>query len=153
MQQLQCACFPSEYKSVFHMSERRATRSKTQHPLWSTDMLPMSWPECSQMIINRKFCMNLNASSLIKNMFLKTSLWCIIVVLIGIIKIAFVIGRGQRKRFTTTYATYVVSSNPVHGEVYSIRHYVIKFVSDLWQVSGFLRVPRFPPPIKLTATI
>ena len=29
----------------------------------------------------------------------------------------------------------------------------IKFVSDLWQVSGFLRVLRFPPPIKLTATI
>jgi len=25
----------------------------------------------------------------------------------------------------------VVSSNPVHGEVYSIQHYVIKFVSDL----------------------
>ena len=24
-----------------------------------------------------------------------------------------------------------VSSNPVHGEVYSIQHYVIKFVSDL----------------------
>jgi hypothetical protein len=35
--------------------------------------------------------------------------------------------------------------------VYSIQHYVIKFVSDLWQVSGFLRVLRFPPPIKLTA--
>jgi hypothetical protein len=32
-------------------------------------------------------------------------------------------------------------------------HYVIKFVSDLRQVSGFLRVLRFPPPIKLTATI
>ena len=30
---------------------------------------------------------------------------------------------------------------------------VIKFVSDLRQVSGFLRVLRFPPPIKLTATI
>jgi hypothetical protein len=29
-------------------------------------------------------------------------------------------------------------------------HYVIKFVSDLRQVDGFLR---FPPPIKLTATI
>jgi hypothetical protein len=27
--------------------------------------------------------------------------------------------------------TKVVSSNPVHGEVYSIQHYVIKFVSDL----------------------
>ena len=41
----------------------------------------------------------------------------------------------------------VVGSNPVHGEVYLIQHYVIKFVS------GFLRVLRFPPPIKLTATI
>ena len=47
----------------------------------------------------------------------------------------------------------VVSSNPVHGEVYSIQHYVIKFVSDLRQVGGFLRVLLFPPPIKLTATI
>ena len=47
----------------------------------------------------------------------------------------------------------VVSSNPVHGEVYSIQHYVIKFVSDLRQVSDFLRVFRFPPAIKLTAMI
>jgi hypothetical protein len=31
----------------------------------------------------------------------------------------------------------VVSSNPVHGEVYSIQHYVIKLVSNLWQVGGF----------------
>jgi hypothetical protein len=49
--------------------------------------------------------------------------------------------------------TKVVSSNPVHGEVYSIQHYVIKFVSDLRQLSGFLRVLQFPPPIKLTAMI
>ena len=28
--------------------------------------------------------------------------------------------------------------------------HVIKFVSDLRQVRGFLRVLRFPPPIKLT---
>jgi hypothetical protein len=28
-----------------------------------------------------------------------------------------------------------------------------KVVSDLWQVSGFCQVIRFPPPIKLTATI
>jgi hypothetical protein len=27
--------------------------------------------------------------------------------------------------------TKVVSSNPVHGEVYSIQHYVMKFVSDM----------------------
>ena len=49
--------------------------------------------------------------------------------------------------------TKVVSSNPVHGEVYSMQHYVIKFVSDLRQIGGFLQVLRFPPPIKLTAMI
>ena len=43
---------------------------------------------------------------------------------------------------------------PRSGEVYSIQHYVINFVSDLRQVSGFLWVLlRFPPPIKLTATL
>ena len=36
--------------------------------------------------------------------------------------------------------TNVVSLNPTHGEVYSIQHYVIKVVSDLRQVSGFLQV-------------
>jgi hypothetical protein len=49
--------------------------------------------------------------------------------------------------------TNVVSSNPAQGEVYSIQHYVIKFVRDLRQVGGVLRVFRIPPPIKLTATI
>jgi hypothetical protein len=47
--------------------------------------------------------------------------------------------------------TNVVSSNPVHGKVYLIQYYVMKFVIDLRQISGFLQV--FPPPIKLTATI
>ena len=40
--------------------------------------------------------------------------------------------------------TTVVSSNPAHGKVYSIQFYVIKFVRDLWQISGFLRVLHFP---------
>jgi hypothetical protein len=53
----------------------------------------------------------------------------------------------------TCITTKVMSSNPVHGEVHSIQYYVIKFVSDLQQVSGFLRVLRFPPTIKLTAPI
>ena len=35
------------------------------------------------------------------------------------------------------------------GSGRGVQHYVIKFVSDLRQVSGFLR---FPPPLKLTAT-
>ena len=42
--------------------------------------------------------------------------------------------------------TKIVSLNPFNGEVYSIQHYVIKFVSDLWQDGGFLQVFRFPPP-------
>jgi hypothetical protein len=49
--------------------------------------------------------------------------------------------------------TNVVNSNPAHGEMYSIKHYVIKFVSDLQQVGGFLWVLWFPPPIWLTALI
>ena len=63
----------------------------------------------------------------------------------------FFICRGRCRRdhmlvaFTTTYtiSAYhhnIVSSNPSHGKVYSIQHYVIKFVSDLRQVSGFLLV-------------
>jgi hypothetical protein len=44
-------------------------------------------------------------------------------------------------------------SNLVHGDVNPIQHYVIKFVSYLREVGGFLRVLLFPPPIKLTATI
>jgi hypothetical protein len=44
--------------------------------------------------------------------------------------------------------TKVVSSNPDHIEVYSIQHCVKKFVSDLGQIGGFLRLFWFPPPIK-----
>jgi len=58
--------------------------------------------------------------------------------------------------FITTYmksvptSTEVVSLNPAHGEMYLIQLYVIKFVSDLWQVSGYLQ---FPPPINLATMI
>jgi hypothetical protein len=38
--------------------------------------------------------------------------------------------------------------NSSFGEVYMMQQYVIKFVSDLRQVSGFLR---FAPPIKLAS--
>ena len=46
---------------------------------------------------------------------------------------------------------YLTHQFSVHGKVYSIQHYVIKFVSDLEQVGNFLLVLRFPPPIKLPA--
>jgi len=57
--------------------------------------------------------------------------------------------------FTTTYAisAYHVNSKPTHGKVYLIQHYVIKFVSDFRQVSGFFWALWFPPPIKLTSTL
>ena len=47
----------------------------------------------------------------------------------------------------------VVSSNPTYGEVFSIQHYMKRFVSDLRQVGGFLWVILFPPSIKLSTTI
>jgi hypothetical protein len=37
--------------------------------------------------------------------------------------------------------------------LYSIQHYVIKFVSDVQQVGFFPQVLRFPSPMKLTAWI
>ena len=42
--------------------------------------------------------------------------------------------------------TKFMNSNPFHSEVYSIQHYVIKFVSDLQLVGDFHQVLRFPPP-------
>jgi len=38
------------------------------------------------------------------------------------------------KYFVDLYRIFlksIVNSNPIHGEVYLIQHYVIKFVSDL----------------------
>ena len=75
------------------------------------------------------------------------------------------IKKGRRGRdcmvfgFTTTYAIgdyhhlcCEFESRSWRG-VQNVQHYVIKFVSDLRQVGGFLRALRFPPPIKQTATI
>jgi len=59
----------------------------------------------------------------------------------------------QSQSITYAIITKVVSSNSAHGEVYSMQYYVIKFVSDLLQVCGFLQVLQFSPTIKLTTTI
>ena len=42
---------------------------------------------------------------------------------------------------------FLVCSEASSGEVYSIHHYMIKFVSDLRHVGGYLWVLRFPPLI------
>ena len=52
-----------------------------------------------------------------------------------------------------SFHTKVVIWHPAHGEMYLIQHYVIKFVSDLWQVGGFLWVFRCPSSIKLNVMI
>ena len=49
--------------------------------------------------------------------------------------------------------TKIVSSNPDHGEVYSIQHCDTVFQWLATGLSGFLWVLSFPPPIKLTVTI
>ena len=45
-------------------------------------------------------------------------------------------------RAISALTTKVVISNPVHGEVYSIEHYVIKFVSDRSVVSSTNKTER-----------
>ena len=49
------------------------------------------------------------------------------------------------------YHIMLYTSNSGLGR--GVHHYVVKFVSDLQQVGGFLRVLCFLPRIKLTATI
>ena len=70
--------------------------------------------------------------------------------------------RGRRGRdrmvvgFTTIYEISAYHHCCCEFESRSgrgVQNYVITLVSDLRQVNGFLRVIRFPPPIKLTATI
>ena len=53
----------------------------------------------------------------------------------------------------STYQHWCCEFKSRSSGVYSIQHYMIKFVSDLRLVGGFLRVLRFPPPIKLTSMI
>ena len=45
--------------------------------------------------------------------------------------------------------TKAMRLNPAHGEIYSIQHYVVNVVSDLRQISGFIRVLRFSFTIKI----
>jgi len=85
-------------------------------------------------------------------------------ILIGIISPNFSSyngGHGRDRIVVGLITTYAISAYHLKhcefesrsGKVYSIHHYVIKFVIDIRQVSGILRVLWFPPPSKLTATI
>ena len=56
-------------------------------------------------------------------------------------------------KLTIAEATSLIRQASPDVDFENFDHYLIKFVSDLRQVSGFLRVLRFPLPIKLTTTI
>jgi hypothetical protein len=64
-----------------------------------------------------------------------------------------VVGLLTTYMYSVPIPTKVVDLNPVHVKMYSMQHYVIKFVSDLRQVYGFLGILWFPPPIKMTTMI
>jgi hypothetical protein len=53
---------------------------------------------------------------------------------------------------SVSITTNVASLIPTNGEMYWIQYYVIKFISDLRQVGGFLWELQHHPQIKLTAT-
>ena len=53
---------------------------------------------------------------------------------------------------SVSITTNVASLIPANGEMYWIQYYVIKFISDLRQVDGFLWELQHHPQIKLTAT-
>ena len=81
---------------------------------------------------------------------------CFVFTITSIISIWSNLYTGHRFGFFLEILALSVSNQEVQrglGEVYSIPHYVIKFVSMLRQVRGFLWVLRFPPSIKLTVTI
>jgi hypothetical protein len=69
----------------------------------------------------------------------------------------FMGGRGRDRMVVRFIAAYAISFFDHYrcefesrsGEVYSIQYYIIKFVRDLRQVGGFLRMLRFPPPMKI----
>ena len=71
-----------------------------------------------------------------------------------------IIIRGGRDRMVVGFTTAYAISDYHHWccefqsrSEWGVQHYMITFVSDMRQVSGFLQVLWFPPPIKLTATI
>jgi len=67
--------------------------------------------------------------------------------------------RGRDRKVVVFITTYAISAYHLWCCEFESRsgpglqHYMIKFVSDLRQIGGFLRVLRFRPPIKLTAMI
>ena len=87
----------------------------------------------------------------------RTSVWYLqyVLVVAELIK-PLIRNNGQNIPFSKcisrpAFLIYIFEPHSWRGVL--IQHYVIKFVSDLWQFCGFFWVRRFPPPIKRAATI
>jgi hypothetical protein len=97
---------------------------------------------------NHKFEMKISwkiSYAIQRNMLYKKIIICLVTAICNIVN------QYSSLKIYTYY--HLLQRNSIHGEVCSIQHYVTKFVSDLWQVSGFLRALLFPPSIKLPAMI
>ena len=54
---------------------------------------------------------------------------------------------------SVSITTKILNLNSVHGEVYSIKHYVIKFLSDLRQVGAWFSPLNFLTTIKVVSKL
>jgi hypothetical protein len=98
------------------------------------------------------------------NMYVHALSICLSTIFLYGISLLILLSRCRRGRdcmivgFTSTFAInvhhhYLNEFEFRSGKVYSIQHYMIKFVSDLRQVGDLLRVLLFSPCIKMTAAI
>jgi hypothetical protein len=60
---------------------------------------------------------------------------------------------GEKPYWWDLTGEFEIIQSEANKAIESRSSYVIKFVNDLRQVGGFLCILKFPPPIKLTATI
>jgi len=116
---------------------------------------------CHVLPIWEKWSRNMSCATNLRNlvhkhvMFYQFYFWNIYTIH-NIVMFCFLCYGGRRGygrmvvEFTTTCALKLWVGTPIRR---GVQHYVIKFVSYLRQVGGFLRVLRFPPLIKLTSTI
>ena len=118
--------FPFFLFSIFQTSLKPMTQLKSK----------FEWPWVVES--SRLFCSNHNSTDMGLHTLMTT--WSV--------KLSRHLSNAKNLPITSLYLS-MLSISP---QIWSI-HSVIKFVSDLRQVGGFLRVLWFPPPIKLTTMI
>jgi hypothetical protein len=132
----------------------------------SLDIEPIYWRLLQKRVVHTNFniyvviliIIIINIVNIITIILMKIDWWFGLVMLFNATQFGrdrMVVGLTTALMQSVPIFTNVMSSNSILGEVYSIQHYVINFVSYFWQVGCFffLWVLWFPPSIKLTTTI